>query len=81
VPLPTGSAGVKVRLQVDSTVAGRLGRVVHNYLPEVICSPQRASCQLPDFDEVAEVAKLIEASEPFSRVSRKGYAIAAGDLQ
>lgn len=68
-------------LQVGCAVAGRLGRVIHNDLPEVICGPQRAGGQLPDFDEMAEVAELIQLGKPFDRVCRKGHAVAARDLR
>jgi hypothetical protein len=84
--LPAGAladrlGGREDALQVERAVAGRLGRVIDNYLAEVSCGPQRAGGQLPDLDEVGEVAELIQASQPFDRVSRKGHAVAAGDLQ
>jgi hypothetical protein len=62
-------------------VAGGLGGVVDNYLTEVVSGLQHARGQRPDFEEMPEVAELVEGSQPFDRVSREGDAIAAGDLQ
>jgi len=51
-------------LEVDRAMARCLGGVIHNYLAEVLCSPQRAGRQFPDLDEVAEVPELVKLPSP-----------------
>jgi hypothetical protein len=62
-------------------MAGRLGGVVHDDLPEVAVSPQRRCRQRPHLEEVIEVGVGVESGEALDRIGRQGHVIAPGDLQ
>jgi hypothetical protein len=48
-------------------------------VPEVVGGAQAVGGQHPDLDEVLEVPKAVEVSEPLDRVGRKGQPVAPSD--